>query len=268
MARGRTVAQLPQGVTASGIDVLDRAAAILFAFRRDDAPLTLAELSARTELYKSTLSRIAAALCHHRLLTKLEDGRYRIGPAALHLSVAYEASFHLGDALLPPMRELNAEIGEAVSFHVREGAQRVCLYRIASRRSVRADVQPGDVQSLERGAGGRVLLAFSGEPGEPYDEVRRRYVYMSIGERDPETAGLSAPVFDARGQLVGALGIVGPVSRMGRAEMEQYRPRLLQFAARITESLGGNAAPLLEAAGKPGAAGEPGVRAAAEIPGV
>jgi DNA-binding IclR family transcriptional regulator len=253
MARARTVTQPPQGVTASGIDVLDRAAAILFAFRRDDAPLTLTELSARTGLYKSTLSRLAAALCHHRLLTRLEDGRYRIGPAALQLSVAYEASFSLGDVLLPPMRELSAETGEAVSFHVREGVHRVCLYRIASRHSIRAEVQQGDVQPLERGAGGRVLLAFSGEPGEPYDEIRRRYVYMSIGERDPETAGLSAPVFDARGQLVGALGIVGPASRMGRAEMEAYRSLLLRFAARITQSLGGDAAPLLGAALTPGA---------------
>lgn len=248
MARGRSVTQPPQGVTSSGIDVLDRAAAILFAFRRDDLPLTLTELSERTGLYKSTLSRLAGALCHHRLLTRLEDGRFRVGPAALRLAAAYEAGFSLGDVLLSPMRELSAETGEAVSFHVREGDHRVCLYRIASRHSIRAEVQPGDVQPLERGAGGRVLLAFAGEAGAPYDEIRRCCVYMSVGERDPETAGLSAPVFDARGRLVGALGIVGPASRMGPAEMEQYRPRLLQFAARATLALGGDAAPLFDAA--------------------
>lgn len=248
MPRTSEAARTPQGVTASGIDVLDRAASILFAFRRDDEPLTLTQLAERTGLYKSTLSRLAQALCHHNLLIRMSDGRYWIGSSALHLSAVYEAGFDLRDILLPVMKELSVESGEAVSFHVREHDHRVCLYRIASRHSIRAEVHQGDIQPLERGAGGRVLLAFSGEPGAPYDAIRARYVYLSIGERDPETAGISAPVFRVGQELVGALGIVGPAARMSIGEMERYRPRLLQFAARATAALGGNAAPLLAAA--------------------
>lgn len=251
MVRTRDTARAPQGVTASGIDVIDRVASILFAFRRDDPALTLTELSERTGLYKSTLSRIAQALCHHNFLVRLDDGRFRIGSAALHMSSVYEAGFDLREIVLPPMRELSAETGEAVSFHVRERDHRVCLYRIASRHSIRAEVQPGDAQPLERGAGGRVLLAFSGEPGAPYEEIRVRCVYLSVGERDAETAGISAPVFGVGQQLIGALGIVGPVSRMGLAEMENYRPRLLQVAARLTATLGGDASRLLAAAHVP-----------------
>jgi DNA-binding IclR family transcriptional regulator len=243
VARSRSTTQAPLGVSASGIDVLDRAVAILVAFRRDDLPLTLTELSVRTGLYKSTLLR-------------LDDGRFRLGSATLNLSSHYESSLNLGDVLLPPMRELNAELGEAVSFHVREGDHRVCLYRIKSRFSIRAEVQQGDVQPLDRGAGGRVLLAFSGEEGEPYDSIRKTFCYASFGERDPETSGISAPVFGAQQRLVGALGIVGPTSRMSAAEMERYRPRLLVFAARATNLLGGDAAALVAAANitAPGAA--------------
>jgi DNA-binding IclR family transcriptional regulator len=248
MARSSETARTPQGVTSSGIDVLDRAASILFAFRRNDEPLTLTQLSERTGLYKSTLSRLAQALCHHQLLIRRDDGRYWIGSAAMHLSAVYEAGFDLRDILLPAMKELTEETGEAVSFHVRERDHRVCLYRIASRHSIRAEVQQGDTQPLERGAGGRVLLAFAGEPGEPYETVRSRYVYLSMGERDRETSGISAPVFRVGQELVGALGIVGPSARMGMEEMERYRPRLLEFAARVTKALGGDAEPLLAAA--------------------
>jgi DNA-binding IclR family transcriptional regulator len=251
MPRSSESVRTPQGVTASGIDVLDRAASILFAFRRDDDPLTLTQLSERTGLYKSTLSRLAQALCHHNLLIRREDGRYWVGASAMRLSAVYEAGLDLGDVLLPVMKELNAQTGEAVSFHVRERDHRVCLYRIASRHSIRAEVHQGDVQLLERGAGGRVLLAFSGEPGMPYDDVRTHYVYVSMGERDPETSGISAPVFRVGQELVGALGIVGPATRMGIDEMERYRPRLLQSAARATAALGGNPAPLLAAAAAP-----------------
>lgn len=248
MTRTADSVRTPQGVTPSGIDVLDRAASILFAFRRDDPPLTLTELSVRTGLYKSTLSRLAQALCHHKLLIRLDDGRYRIGSSAMHLGAVYEAGFDLRDILLPAMKSLTDEFGEAVSFHVREHDHRVCLYRIASRHSIRAEVQQGDVQPLERGAGGRVLLAFSGGIGAPYDEIRERYVYLSMGERDPETSGISAPVFRVGQELVGALGIVGPATRMGMDEMERYRPRLLEVAAQVTAALGGNAARLLAAA--------------------
>lgn len=234
---------------ASGVDVLDRAFAILFAFRPDDAPLTLAELAGRTGLYKSTLLRLAAALIHHRFLFRLEDGRFRLGSAPLTLGSIYQSAMNLGDALLPLMRDLNQEIGEAISFHVREGDHRVCLLRINSRFAIRPDVRPGAVQSLEKGAGGRVLLAFSGQPGSPYDGIRQSFVYISCGERDPETAGISAPVFGAGQSLLGALGIVGPINRLGLAEMEGLRPRLLLAAARATELLGGDSRPLLAAAG-------------------
>jgi DNA-binding IclR family transcriptional regulator len=239
----------------SGVDVLDRAFSILSSFRVEDPPLTLAELSARTGLYKSTLLRLASALIHHRFLDKLEDGRYRLGSAPFTLGSIYQSSLNLGDVLLPLMRELNQELGEAVSFHVREGDHRVCLYRINSSFAIRPEVRQGAVQSLQRGAGGRVLLAFSGEPGSPYGEVRRAFTYISCGERDPETSGISAPVFGVHQGLVGALGLVGPSNRLGRPVLEGLRPRLLHAAARATDQLGGDPEPLLLAAKAGAAAG-------------
>ncbi len=248
MARDRASAQPPVGIEPSGIDVLDRAAALLFAFKRGDAPLTLTEISNRTGLYKSTALRLLGALCHHRLLMRLEDGRFLLGAATLTLAANYESTLNLADVLLPLMRRLGEESGESVSFHVLDGARRVCLYRISSKHALKAEVQPGDVLPLDRGASGRILAAFSGAAGEPYDSVRRTYTYMSIGERDAETAGISAPIFGAVGSLVGAIGLVGPVSRLDEAAMRRLRPQLLNYAAQATRRLGGDAAALLSEA--------------------
>ncbi len=248
MARSRETVQAPIGVAASGIDVLDRAMAILFAFRRNDVPLTLTELAARTGLYKSTALRLATALCHHRFLMRLEDGRFLLGSAPLNLAATYHSTLNLGDILLPLMRRLNSAFGEAVSFHVREGDQRVCLYRIHSQHSIRAEVRQGDIQPLDRGAGGRILLAFSGKPGALYDEVRRSFFYISLGERDAETSGISVPVFGAQQALVGALGMVGPISRMGQVEMQQYKSQLLACAADASAMFGADASALRDAA--------------------
>lgn len=232
------------GRSGSGVDVLDRAFSILFAFRPDDAPLSLTELSLRTGLYKSTLLRLAGALIYHRFLVRLEDGRYRLGSSPFTLGAVYQSSLNLGDVLLPLMRELNQTTGEAVSFHIREGDHRVCLYRINSSHSIRTEVRQGDIQSLQKGAGGRVLLAFSGEAGALYDTVRREGTYLSCGERDPDIAGVSAPVFGINQSLLGALGVVGPINRLNRETLEKLRPLLLRTAAKATDLLGGNAAQL------------------------
>lgn len=231
--------------SGSGVDVLDRAFSILFAFRSDDAPLTLTELSLRTGLYKSTLLRLATALIYHRFLDRLDDGRYRLGSASFTVGAVYQQSLNLGDVLLPLMRELNQATGEAVSFHIREGDHRVCLYRINSSHSIRTEVRQGDVQSLQKGAGGRVILAFSDEPGEIYDTVRRDLTYLSCGERDPDIAGVSAPVFGINQSLLGALGIVGPINRLNREALEKLRPLLLRTAAKATDMLGGRSEQLL-----------------------
>jgi DNA-binding IclR family transcriptional regulator len=241
-------AEPAESPSASGVELLDRAFAILFAFRADDPPLRLSELSRRTGLYKSTLLRLAGALCHHRFLVRLEDGRYRLGSTPFALGSVYQSALNLGEVLLPLMRELNRELGEAVSFHVREANHRVCLYRISSRFAVRTEVRQGDVQPLEPGAGGRVLAAFSGKAGALYDAIRRTCTYVSVGERDPETSGVSAPVFGVQQTLVGALGIVGPVNRLGRQQLAALRPRLLRTAAHATEQLGGDSRVLLRAA--------------------
>ena len=234
--------------SGSGVDVLDRAFSILFAFRPDDAPLTLTELSLRTGLYKSTLLRLAGALIHHRFLDRLDNGRYRLGSASFTLGAVYQSSLNLGDVLLPVMRELNLATGEAISFHIREGDHRVCLYRINSSHSIRTEVRQGDVQSLQKGAGGRIILAFSGETGDLYDLIRRDCTYVSCGERDPDIAGISAPVFGVNQSLLGALGIVGPINRLDREALAQLRPLLLRAVAKVTDLLGGNPERLLAAA--------------------
>ena len=128
-----------------GVAVIDRACAILFAFRPDDAALTLAELAARTGLYKSTLLRLAGSLIQHRLLLRLDDGRYQLGPATFMLGALYQRSLSVGDILVPLMRELAETSGESVSFYVRDEAVRVCLHRVDSTHAVRFHVREGDV---------------------------------------------------------------------------------------------------------------------------
>ena len=72
------------------------------------------------------------------------------------------------------LHELVKATGESASFYVREGDIRSCVARVEGPQSVRHNVRIGERLPLNRGAPGRVILAFSGAPGEPYESIRER----------------------------------------------------------------------------------------------
>ncbi|RDV00964.1 IclR family transcriptional regulator [Trinickia dinghuensis] len=227
-----------------GVAALDRAFAILFAFRPDDKGLSLAELATRTGLYKSTILRLIASLTHHRMLLRSDDGRYFVGPGALQLGALFQRGLQLGDVILPLMRGLRDESGESISFYVRQQNLRVCLHRVDSTHAVRDHVREGDVLPMDKGSGGRVLTAFGGAHGQLYETIRREGYYLSIGERDAETAGISTPVFSAGQPLAGVLTLAGPRSRVDEVLLRRMRRPMVETSIRASELLGGDAAPL------------------------
>ena len=115
----RKIAQ-PQGVAA-----VDRALAMLDAFTAERGSLTLAEISASTGLYKSTILRLMASLIRRRYMVQLGDGSYRLGAMLAHLGGIYQRSFRLEDHVLPVLRWLVDTTGESASFYVREGNKRL-----------------------------------------------------------------------------------------------------------------------------------------------
>jgi DNA-binding IclR family transcriptional regulator len=227
--------------TSSGVAVLDRAFAILNAFGPNDHRLTLTELSRRTDLYKSTVLRLIGALEHGGFIRKLGDGQYTIGHQALRLATLYQRSFQVAPVVEPLLQELSREIGETASFYVRQGDRRLVLYRVEPSRSVRVSIRVGEEFAIEKGASGKVLLAFT-EPQDPrWQETRDRLWAVSFGERDPETASASVPVFDSLGELQGALTLSGPNGRFGiPAVIREAVATLLDGARRATVALGGN----------------------------
>ena len=238
-----SLGRAPTLADKGGVASVDRAFEIMGAFRPDDKALPLREISQRCNLRTSTVRRIAQSLSRHGYLQILKDGSYQVGPSPLILGALYRHSFRLGDLLLPLMRELADQTGESASVYVRRGDVRVCLCRIDSTHDVRGNVQVGDVLPLDRGSGGRVLLAFSGVKGEIYETIRSEHCYASVGERENETAGISVPFFGA-GNLMGTITLAGPRTRLDETFIANARALLLRIAARATTLLGGDPTPL------------------------
>ncbi|WP_342066655.1 IclR family transcriptional regulator [Achromobacter kerstersii] len=222
-----------------GVIAVRRAMRILEAFGVEDSHLTLAELSRRTGCHRSTVLRLARTLAMDDYLAQRADGTWRLARAAGWLGACYQATFNVQEVVQPVLRELSASTGESATFYVREGNQRICMARVEGPKSIRHHVRVGASLPLTLGSPGRVLLAFSGEAGEPYESVRRAGYMMSLGERDAEVSSLSAPVYGMNWTLLGAMCISGPISRLTEQVLLGHKDAILAAASRLSRSMMG-----------------------------
>ncbi len=257
---GRPRGSPESGSSTAGVAAVDRALACLDAVAEltaDGDGCTLAALARHTGLYKSTLLRLLASLIGARLVQRGADDAYRLGPQVGRLASAWRAGFSPEALIRPVLREVVAFCGESAALHTRQGNVRLCAWREDSSKLIRDATREGDLLPLGSGAGGRVLMAFDGARGRLYDQLRRDYVCALVGDRAPELADVSAPVFGQSDQLVGALTITGPSSRLDLARAVKLAPWLRKRAALLSRSLGASDAQVraMTDAGKPAAAG-------------
>lgn len=220
-----------------GVAAVDRALSILDAMTDDQ--ITLAELSKRTGLYKSTVLRLLKSLERFGYVLRTEDGTYRLGAKVLHLGSTYQRFFRASDVVLPVLTRLAADLHEGATFYIAEDDKRVALHRVDASRAVRDSVHEGDRLPLTVGAAGHVLRAFAGMRGDRLDQIRSAMYCASFGERDPETAAVACPVFGVDQRMVGALSVSGPRYRLEALGTDRILPVLFKHAQTLSRSFGG-----------------------------
>jgi DNA-binding IclR family transcriptional regulator len=218
-----------------GVAAVDRALSLLAAFKPGDTQLSLMELADRSRLYKSTVLRLLISLEHGGFIQKRSDGRYALGYEIARLNGIYATSFSLSDVVMPVLQDLAAQTRESAAFHVVQGEHRLCLHRVDSPQPIRYHISEGDILPLDRGAGGRMLSAALGARGKLYDKIRADGYVMIMGDRIPELSGVSAAVTNARGELVGAVTLTMPTSRV----KQEFADSIRAAADKLTHALGG-----------------------------
>jgi DNA-binding IclR family transcriptional regulator len=221
-----------------GVAAVERALAILDALT--DERTSLAELSKKTGLYKSTVLRLLKSLDKFGYVHRGEDGNYRLGSKLLQLGSLYQRHFKASEIVPPVLARLVDELHEGASFYILDGDRRVVLHRVDASRAVRDSVHEGDRFPLTKGASGHVLRAFSGARGDRLDLVRETMYAASYGEREPETAAVACPVFGHGNRLVGALNVSGPRYRIEELGEERIVPVLFKHAQALTRTFGGD----------------------------
>jgi DNA-binding IclR family transcriptional regulator len=231
-----------KGVVASGVGVLDKSVTIL-SFLAEGGPATLAGVVEGTGLPRPTAYRLLSALEAHHLVARA-GGRYALG-VRLSSWGSRAVGVDLVERARPALAGLRDETGESTQLYVREGERRVCVASVERAGGGLRDTVPvGAVLTLDRGSGGKVLLAWADDgervPGVDAAElegIRARGWAESVAEREAGVASVSAPVFGPGGELRAAVCASGPISRLGDRPGGRLAGPVLVAAREIEEAI-------------------------------
>lgn len=227
----------------SGVGVLDKSVLVLSAV--EAGAESLAELVEATGLPRATAHRLATALEVHRLLSRDNRGRWRLGSRLGELlsGVGREA---LLDAAGPALVRLRDTTGESTQLYGRRGERRICLAAAERGSGLRDTVPVGASLPMTAGSAAQVLLAWS--PDDPLvdeaafsprtlTEVRRRGWAHSVAERENGVASVSAPVRDGAGRVVAAVSVSGPIERLTRTPGRVHANAVVAAAKGLSEAV-------------------------------
>ena len=155
-------------------------------------------------------------------------------------------------AAAPALAALRDATGESAQLYKRQGDQRVCV-AVAERLSgLRDSVPVGAALTMQAGSAAQVLLAW--EDSEKIHRalgkarftaahlaaVRRRGWAQSVGEREAGVASVSAPVRGPNNKVIAAVGISGPIERLGRQPGRLHAAAIVATATKLSEYLAKN----------------------------
>jgi DNA-binding IclR family transcriptional regulator len=220
---------------------VDRACSLMSAFSLDEPRLTLADLARRVQLPKATVYRLASSLVDAGFMSQAADGRYGLGFKLLELGAVVRDNLDLVDACLGDMEQLAEQTGETVLLAQVDWPRRevVIVHRLDSAHSVSVLSQTGRRSSIPPGCLGKAALM--GLPPAEADSVigaleltaftpntttdaaslrdeiaacRARGYASEENEFLPDVSGVAVPVLFEGGRPLGAIGVVGPSSRL------------------------------------------------------
>ncbi|NKX53018.1 IclR family transcriptional regulator [Arthrobacter mobilis] len=245
---------------AAPILVLHKVTEILNCFSIEAPDPTLQQIIRKTGLPSSTCQRLVQNMVREGFLDRDGD-RYRIGIGLVRWAAPGTVGLDVARLVKPILQQLRDETGESACFYVRDGAFRTIVAVAETRHVVMRPFMVGQVMPIHAGAPGKIFLAFDPEARKvlegselpaftnftpstlaqldaQIEEARAQGYFAAFGERHEDVGSISAPVFDHKGNLAGALGLGFPTQRVRPADVQRLGPRVAQAAYEASTALG------------------------------
>jgi IclR family transcriptional regulator, KDG regulon repressor len=247
-----------------GVQSIGRAFAILEEVARNRDGIALADLSKRVGLHNSTTFHLVKTMVSLGYIRQIKESkRYRIGRPLFALAASALDEMEMVSMATPVLDDLSRETGESSHFASRMSDAVVVMVRTPGPGAFQLTDRVGVVRPAYCTALGKVILAaLRPDQLDRYlerielkaltsktitspqrlrrelQDVRRAGIAFDDGEFNNEVRCAAMPVYDFSGQVVGAIGISGPVWRLSIQALQNKARDLSEAAKQLSEAFG------------------------------
>ncbi len=248
---------------------LSNACLVLKALASEPAGLLLSELVQRLELPHTSALRIVATLCNAGFLQR-SGNRYELGSGLIPLGQQALARLDIRSVARPALNHLSSQTGETAHLAILSGNQSLLVEVCQSPAPIRVGAPAGTLAALHCSATGKVLLA--GQPDNRLElmlgpkplpaqtrktlttlpqlrqeliRIRKQGYAVDEEEFFEGIRCLAAPVHNASGDLVGAIGITGTSTRFTAPRIPSVARQVIAAANSVSKGLGCSKMPCL-----------------------
>jgi IclR family KDG regulon transcriptional repressor len=239
---------------------------LLKAFSEKDDEIGISTLSKRLGIAKSTVHRLAVTLVSEGMLEQdTESGKYRLGIALFGLGALVRRRMNVSTQARPYLFALRERTNETVHLAILDGSEIMYVYNLESPQAIRMRSDLGVRKPAYCTAEGQAILAF--QPAETVeriiregllprtpqtiidptrlmralDTIRQRGCAIEDQESEIGMRCIAAPIRNDAGEVVAAVAVAGPASRLSKKTIADFIPHVIESADRISARLGARA---------------------------
>jgi len=246
------------------VQVLDRALAILDLLSDVGPDLSLAEISDKLGLHKSTVHRLIMVLERQKLIERNSvNGRYRLGLKLFELGTRAVSQLDLRERARPVLERLVLETSETVHLGILDDTDVLYLDKVEPARSVRMASSVGRRNPVYCTAMGKAILAYLPESQVEAIVHKRGLKAMTANtitsyldlktelaairdcgyavdneEIEEGVRCVGCVVRDFSGGPIGAISVSGPAFRISREKAKSLSRAVIAAANTLSAELG------------------------------
>ncbi len=236
---------------------------LLKAFSEDEVEIGISALARRLGLAKSTVHRLVVTLVSEGLLEQnRENGKYQLGIALFRLGALVRRRMNVSNEARPYLYDLREKINESVHLAILDETEIMYVYNLEGTHAIRMRSDIGVRKPAYCTAEGQAILAF--QPNDVVDRVieaglkprtpktitsaekfvkalgatRQRGCAIEDEESEIGMVCIAAPIRDDSGDVVAAVGIAGPQTRLSKKSIAAVMPHVIATADLVSMRLG------------------------------
>lgn len=240
---------------------VDKAITLLELLLENGAPMTLAELSARSGFPKSTTHALLSTMRRRSMVTQRDDGRYYLGLRLFECGCAVAAEWDISRVAHPYLEKLAMTTGASAFISVINDNNMVNIDGCAGSDALHVVSEVGHRLPLHATSQGKLLLSRYSDtealrragtltPFTPHtisteealrtalQRIRADGYAVEDGEYRIGLRAVSAPVYDRNKNLAYAIGVVGFFRRIASEEFSKVIVQTRQAGKALSQALG------------------------------